>query len=357
MLISEIIAVVKRSCQLALAAASPRAEKVIQAARARRLLASPIKVISLAVSLLFLFSDSTSAQAPRTIKIIVPSSAGGGADILARLLADQISRQQGVAVVVENRPGASNTIGTEIVSRAAPDGSTLLISTPEFVINSHLRKLNYDPLTSFTPICYLVRSQQVLAVNSASPYRTLDDLLNAARTQPDEITLASAGPGSSTHIALEMLKRAANVKTIYVPYQGSTSAVNALLGGYVTAALASYPNMGEHIRAGKLRALATTSSARIPQLSNVPTVAEAGFQNYGSDIWFGIVAPARTPKPIILQLVDWFSAALAVPELEAKLEMQGLSTVGVCGDEFGVFLRQQYDATGRAIRETNIGAQ
>jgi tripartite-type tricarboxylate transporter receptor subunit TctC len=190
-----------------------------------------------------------------------------------------------------------------------------------------------------------------------SPYRTLDDLLNAARAQPDKLTLASAGPGSTTHIALEMLKRAANVKTIYVPYQGSTSAVNALLGGYVTAVLASYPNVGEHVRAGKLRALATTSPTRIPRLSNVPTVAEAGFPNYGSDIWFGVVAPARTPKTIILQLVDWFSAALEVPELEAKLEMQGLSIVGVCGDEFGVFLQQQYDVTGHAIRETNIGAQ
>jgi tripartite-type tricarboxylate transporter receptor subunit TctC len=357
MLISQITALVKRCCQFGLEAATPGAEKVVQAAGPQCLVAPLIMVTALAMSLLLVFSASTSAQAPRTIKIIVPSAAGGGADILARMLADQIGRQQGVAVVVENRPGASNTIGTEIVSRAAPDGSTLLISTPEFVINPHLRKLNYDPLTGFTPICYLVRSRQVLAVNSASPYRTLDDLLNAARSQPNELTLASAGPGSSTHIALEMLKRAANVKTIYVPYQGSASAVNALLGGYVTAVLASYPNVGEHISAGKLRALATTSPTRIPQLSNVPTVAEAGFQNYGSDIWFGVVAPAQTPQTIILQLVDWFSAALAVPELEVKLETQGLSTVGVCGDEFGVFLRQQYDVTGRAIRETNIGAQ
>src|SRR5690242_11619701 len=209
-------------------------------------------VTCLALPLVLLPNDLAFAQTKRTIRIIVPSTVGGGADLLARLLADHISRTQNVKVVVENRPGASNTIGTEVVSRAEPDGSTLLISTPEFVINSHLRKLNYDPLTSFTPICYLVRSQQVLAVNSASPYRTLDDLLNAARTRPDELTLASAGPGSSTHIALEMLKRAASVKMIYIPYQGSISAVNALLGGYVTAVLASYPNVGEHVGAGKL---------------------------------------------------------------------------------------------------------
>jgi tripartite-type tricarboxylate transporter receptor subunit TctC len=357
MLISEITALVKRTFQLGVEAASPRAEKVIQAARLKRLVAPVIMAISLAVSLLLLFGGSTSAQAPKTIKIIVPSTAGGGADILARVLADQISRQQNVAVVVENRPGASNIIGTEVVSRSAPDGSTLLINTPEFVINAHLRKLNYDPLTSFTPICYLVRSQQVLAVNSASRYRTLDDLLNAARIQPDELSIASAGPGSSTHIELEMLKRAANVKMTYVPYQGSTSAVNALLGGYVTAVLASYPNLVEHIRAEKLRALATTSSTKIAQLPNVPTVAEAGFQSYGSDIWFGVVAPARTPEAITSQLADWFTAVLELPGVRAKLEAQGLLTVGVCGREFGAFLQQQYDITGRAIREANISAQ
>jgi tripartite-type tricarboxylate transporter receptor subunit TctC len=310
-----------------------------------------------AALLLSIFDYAASSQVPRTIKIIVPSTTGGGADILARVLADQISRQQKVAMVVENRPGASNTIGTEVVSRSAPDGSTLLINTPEFVINPHLRNLHYDPLTSFAPICYLVRSQQVLAVNSASHYRTLNDLLNAARSQPDELTLASAGPGSSTHIALETLKRAANVKMTYVPYQGSTSAVNALLGGYVTAVLASYPNVVEHIRASRLHALATTSSTRIKQLPKVPTVAEAGFQNYGSDIWFGVIAPARTPEAIISQLVDWFTAALEVPEVQAKLEMQGLSRVGICGKDFGAFIRQQYDAVGSAIRETNIGAQ
>jgi tripartite-type tricarboxylate transporter receptor subunit TctC len=310
-----------------------------------------------AAILLSICGYAASSQALRTTRIIVPSTAGGGADILARVLADQISRHQDVTMVVENRPGASNTIGTEVVSRSVPDGSTLLINTPEFVINPHLRKLNYDPLTSFTAICYLVRSQQVLAVNSASPYRTLDDLLNMARTLPDELTLASAGPGSSTHLAFEMLKRAANVKMTYVPYQGSTSAVNALLGRYVTAVLASYPNVIEYIKADKLRALATTSSTRIKQLPKVPTVAEAGFQNYGSEIWFGVVAPAGTPDAIISQLADWFTAALELPEVQAKLETQGLSKVGICGNEFSAFIRLQYDATGRAIRETNMRAQ
>jgi tripartite-type tricarboxylate transporter receptor subunit TctC len=313
--------------------------------------------IALAAVLLVLAENGASSQAPKTIRVIVPSAAGGGADILARLLADQISRDQRVAMVVEDRPGASNTIGTEAASRAAPDGGTLLINTPEFVINPHLRKLNYDPLTSFAPVCYLVRSPQLIAVNSASPYLTIDDLLNAARVKPDQLTLASAGPGSSTHIAFETLKRAAKIKMTYVPFSGSPAAVNALLGGYVTAALASYPNLVEQIRAGKLRALATISPTRIKQLPDVPTVAESGFPDYASDIWFGVVTPAHTSATIVAQLADWFSAALRAPEVHAKLEAQGLSTVGMCGAAFGAFIRQQYDESGRAIRGANIGAQ
>ena len=169
------------------------------------------------IMLFALSGHGASAQTSSPIKIIVPSTPGGGSDVLARLLADQIGRSQGPTMVIENRPGASNTIGAEAVARAAPDGNTLLITTPEFVITPHLRKLNYDPLTSFEPICYLVRSPQAIVVNAASSYRTLADLLEAARSKPGELTLASAGPASSPHIAIEKLKRAAGVNITYVP--------------------------------------------------------------------------------------------------------------------------------------------
>jgi tripartite-type tricarboxylate transporter receptor subunit TctC len=297
------------------------------------------------------------AQTARTIRIIVPSTAGGGADTLARLLADQISRAQGQILVVENRPGASNTIGTEAASRAAPDGNTLLITTPEFVINAHLRKLNYDPLTSFEPICYLVRSPQLIVVNSASPYRTLTDLLNSARAKPGELTLASAGPASSPHIAFETLKRVAGVNINYIPYPGSTPAVNALLGEHLTSVMASYPNLAELVQAGKLRAIATASAARIDPMPDVPTVAESGFKDFEADIWFGVVAPVKTPSEILNQLAGWFTAAIAVPEIKTKLAAQGLFPVGICGAAFGAFTRKQYDDYGSAIRDANIKAQ
>lgn len=310
-----------------------------------------------AIILLALSGNGAWSQTARTIRIIMPSTPGGGGDTLARLLADQIGRAQGPTVVVENRPGASNTIGTEAASRAAPDGRTLLITTPEFVINPHLRKLNYDPLTSFEPICYLVRSPQLIVVNSASPYRTLADLLNAARAKPGELTLASAGPASSPHIAFETLKRAANVNINYIPYQGSMPAVNALLGEHLTSVMASYPNLAELIRAGKLRAIATASAARIEPMPDVPTVAESGFKDFEADIWFGVVAPARTPTETLAQLAGWFTAAIQVPEIKAKLAAQGLFPVGICGAAFGAFTRKQYDDYGRAIREANIKAQ
>jgi tripartite-type tricarboxylate transporter receptor subunit TctC len=303
-----------------------------------------------------LFSQGAWSQT-RAIKLIVPSAAGGGADILARLLADQMSRSQGLSIVVENRPGAGNIIGTEAASRAAPDGNTLLINTPDFVINPQMRTAGYDALTSFVPICYLARSPQLLVVNSSSPYRTLADLLDAARAKPGELSLASAGPASAPHLAFETLKRAAGVNMIYVPYQGSGPAVNALLGGHVTSVMASYPNVVEQVRTGTLRALATASPTRIPELPDVPTIADSGFKDYESDIWFGVMAPAKTSNETVSQLAGWFTAALDAPEVKSKFPSQGLFAVGTCGADFGAFIRKQYDDAARAIREGNIKAQ
>ena len=299
-------------------------------------------------------SSHAQAQSSRTIKIIVPSTAGGGADVLARMLADQIGKAQGQTFVVENRPGAGNTIGTEAVARAAPDGNTLLITTPEFVINPHLRTLNYDPLTSFAPICYLARSPQLMLVNPATPYKTLADLLDGARQKPGELTVASAGPASSPHVGIERIKHDAKVDFTYVPYKGSGPALNALLGQHVTAAMASYPNVTGQIRSGQLRAIAVASLSRVDDLPGVPTVQEAGFKDFDLDIWFGVVAPAGTPQDALAQLTAWFKAALQDPEILSKLNAQGLFPVGACGADYAAFTRKQFDDYGRGIREANI---
>jgi tripartite-type tricarboxylate transporter receptor subunit TctC len=312
--------------------------------------------IILLLLLITLSGHGAWAQTMRTIKIVVPFPPGGSIDILARLLAEQIGRAQGPTLVVENRPGGGTVIGTEAVSRAVPDGSTLLITTPSFVINPHVRKLNYDPLTSFEPICYLVRSPMLIVVNSASPYRMLADLINAAHAKPGDLTLASS-PASLLQIAFEMLKRAAKANMTFVPYTGAGPAVNALMGEHVTSVLVNYSDAVEQIKAGKLRARAIFSRERIELLLDVPTVAESGYKDIEEEGWFGLVAPAKTPKDAVSQLAGWFTAALRTPEIRSKLLNQSILPVGICGAEFGAFIRRQYDDYARVIRELNIKAQ
>jgi tripartite-type tricarboxylate transporter receptor subunit TctC len=310
-----------------------------------------------AAILLALSGHGAWSQAARTIKIVVPYPPASGPDILSRLMAEQIGRGQGPTVVVENRPGGGTVIGTEVVARAAPDGNTVLLVANSFVVNPSLKKQNYDPLTSFEPICHLAATPIVLVVNGASPYRTLADLLGAARAKPGELALASGGPASSLHIAFEVLKRAANINMTYVPYPGTAPAINALLGAHVTAVFADYPTVVEQLKSGTLRALVTTSRARTEPLPDVPTLAETGISNYEAEIFYGIVTPANTPGDTVSQLSGWFSAALNAPEMKPKLARQGLFPVGQCGAEFSAYMRRQVDEYSRIIREANIRAE
>jgi tripartite-type tricarboxylate transporter receptor subunit TctC len=259
------------------------------------------------------------SQTARTIKIVVPASPGGGADTFTRLLGEQIGRAQGQTIVIENRAGAGSVIGTEAVSRAAPDGNTLLLMSPDTLVSHHLRNVNFDLLTSFEPICDLVSVPLAIVVNGASPYRTLADLLNAARNMPGDLTLAGLGPATAQQMAFEMLKRAANVNMTFLPYPGTAPAVNALLGEHITSVFAGYSTVGEFLIAGKLRALAVVTRTRIDTLPNVPTVAESGYKDYELNYWLGVFAPAKTPKEKVSQLVSWFTAALQAPEFKAKL--------------------------------------
>jgi tripartite-type tricarboxylate transporter receptor subunit TctC len=237
------------------------------------------------------------SQTARTVKIVVPFPAGGTADVLTRILSEQISRAEGVTVVTENRPGASAVIGTEAVSRAAPDGSTLLLTSTAFLI-AHMQKLNYDPLTSFEPICQLASAPIIIVVNRESPYPKFADWLNAARAKLGSLTLAGI-PAGLSRVAFEMLKRAANVDIAFIPYPGDTPAVNALLGGHVTAVFLPYSGVVAQLKAGTLRALASASRTRSESLPDVPIVAESGFKGYEADNWNGLVAPANTPNETV----------------------------------------------------------
>jgi tripartite-type tricarboxylate transporter receptor subunit TctC len=328
--------------------------------RLRRHLLAVAAAVGLTAGLVPLFALTVPpawSQTARTLKIVVPYPPGGPADVLARLLGEQIGRERGPTIVVENRPGAGGRIGTEAVSRATPDGNTLLIVANPFVIDPHLRKVDYHPLTDFEPICYLAGQPTVIVVNSNSSYYTLAELFDAARAKPGHLTLASTGPATVTQIAFEMLKRAAKVDVTFVPYAGAAPALSALLGGHVTSALVPYSVAAEQVTTGKLRTLAIVSRQRIEQLAGVPTVAKAGYEDIEADLWNVLVAPAKTPKEALSQLVDWFAAALHMGETKSKLAAQGQYPAAICGAEFAAFLRKQYDDYGRIIREANIKAE
>src|SRR6266403_1319052 len=289
-----------------------------------------------------------------TIKIVVPYTPGSGPDILSRLMAEQIGRAQGPTVVVENRPGGGTVIGTEAVERAEPDGRTVLLVANSFVINPALQRASYSPSTSFEPVCYLAATPMVLVVLGSSPYRTLNDLIAAARAKPGELAFASGGPGSSLHIAIEVLKRAANINVTYVPYGGNAPAITALMGNHVAAVWADYPTVVSQLKAGTLRGLVTTSRARVETLPDVPTLGETGISNYEADIFYGVVAPAKTPPEILNRLSGFFSSAVKASDMPPKLAEQGLFPVGMCGAEFGAYLRRQVDEYRRIIREADI---
>jgi tripartite-type tricarboxylate transporter receptor subunit TctC len=297
------------------------------------------------------------AQTGRTIKFVVPFGPGGTADIVGRLLAEEIGKAHGVGTLIENRPGAGTVIATEAVSRAAPDGNTVLLNANAFVISPHLRKLSFDPLTSFEPVCQLVSSPQVIVVNGMSPFRSLPEMLEVARTRPGQLTLASVGPASTQHIAFETLKHLAGVNMIFVPFNGNAPAVNALLGNHVDSVLVNYSEVVDQFHDGKLRALATTSLTRIEPLPDVPAVAELGYRNFEADVWFGAVVPAKTPGAAVAELAAWLTAAMDAPAVKPKLVALGLYTVGKCGAEFAADLRKRFDDYGRVLREANIKSE
>jgi tripartite-type tricarboxylate transporter receptor subunit TctC len=245
-------------------------------------------------------------------------------------------------------------IGTEAASRAAPDGNTLAIVANSFIIHPNFKKLAYDPLTSFEPVCLLANSPQVIVVNSASPYKTLTDLIDAARAKPGELSNASVGPASAQHIAMEQLKLLARVSMVFVPFNGNTPALNQLLGNHVVAVMSNYSEAVEQVNTGKLRALATAGKSRIEAWPNVPTVAEQGFKDYAVEVWYGLIAPAKTPKDKIAELSKWCAEAMLAPGLKAKWDLQGLSPVGSTSEEFATHLRKQSDDYARVIREANI---
>jgi tripartite-type tricarboxylate transporter receptor subunit TctC len=305
---------------------------------------------------LVLIAATDRAAAPQSgvVRLVVPYTPGSGPDILSRLVGEEIGNAHGPTVVVEDRPGAGTVVGTEVVQRAEPDGNTLLLVASSFVINPALKRGNYDPAKDFAPVCYLASTPMVLVVQGSSPYRTLADLIAEARAKPGELAFASGGPGSSLHVAIEVLRRAAGINITYVPFGGTAPAISTLMGGHVAAVWADYPTVVAQLQAGTLRGLVTTSAKRVTTLPDVPTLTETKLTDYTADVFYGIVAPAKTPEARLTELIGMFSAALRAPGMNAKLAKEGLFPIGLCGGPFGAFLQKLGDDYARIIREANI---
>jgi tripartite-type tricarboxylate transporter receptor subunit TctC len=311
---------------------------------------------AVALSIISVSLFDRSAWSEQAIRAIIPYPPGGGADVVARIMADAIGNMHGPTIVVENRPGAGTVIGTRDVVRAKPDGNTLLITNNAVAIVPHIRKLDFDTLSSLEPICIIATTPTVIIVSSTSPYRTLSDLLNTARAKPADLTFG-ATPGAKSHVDFDMILHPASIRMTLVPFSGTPPIVNAILGGQVDAAFVDYPAAAGLLQAVRLRALAAGSRARIEWLPDVPTVSEAGFGDFEMEVWYGLLAPAQAPQTTISQLAEWFTKAAQLPETRSRLAAQGMNPVGVCGAPFASHLRKQYDDYGRVIREANIKAE
>lgn len=312
-------------------------------------------LLTACVAVVLAFGAADALAQSKSLKIIVPYTPGSGPDILSRLMSDQIPKDGGPSVLVENRPGGGTLIGTEAAAKAEPDGHTVVLVANSFVINPQLGRGTYDVVKSFEPICYLAGTPMVLVVQSSSPYKTLKDLVDAMRAKPG-MAFASGGPGSSLHVAIEVLRLATGTTISYVPYGGTAPAINALLGGHVQAVWADYPTVVSQLKSGTLRGLVTTSAKRVEWLPDVPTLAETGISKYSADIFYGYVAPAKTPAASLKQLSDTFVKAMNAPDLKPRLDQQGLIPVNLCGTGFADFLQGMVTDYRRIIEQAGIKA-
>ena len=289
----------------------------------------------------------------RPIRIVVPFSPGGAVDGPARMVANELAKRLNQGVVVENRPGAGATIGSEAVAKAPPDGYTLLLASQTNAISATLySKLNFQPIDDFAPIALIAREPGVLVVHPAFPARSVRELIAMAREKPGEIHYASSGNGSGQHLFAAMFGSMAGVKLTHVPYKGSGQATTDLLGGVVPVSFPGLAGMLGHIRAGKLRALAVTGDKRAPSLPEVPTLSEAGVPGYSAYVWMGLLAPKATPAAILERLQRETLAVLQTSEVRSYMDHHSLEVLASTPAEFDAFFRDERDRWAKIIRET-----
>jgi tripartite-type tricarboxylate transporter receptor subunit TctC len=294
----------------------------------------------------------------RPIRLVVASSPGGASDILARMLAQKLSEELGQQVVVDNRGGASGVIGTDIVAKATPDGYTLLIIQPSLTINpSMVRKLPYDAVRDFAPISHVVDACQVLTVNAALPAKNVKDLIALAKAKPGQLTFGSPGFGTSPHMTAELFKQTAGVDMQQIIFKGSGAAFISVISGEISAAVSTALSAMPHVRSGRLRALGVTTAKRIQILPDVPTLAEAGLPGFVTTQWFGFLAPAGTPRPIVDRLYQALTRGAGSPEVVKHLAGQGVEVVNRKPEEFAALIKHEIAQWAKVIKTAGITPQ
>jgi len=293
------------------------------------------------------------------IKLIVPYAPGGGADAVARIVAKRVSETIGQPVVIENRGGAGSIIGTEDVHKADPDGYTLLLgqSGPISINPAVYKDLPYDPEKDFAPITMTTAYPYILVVNAKLPVKTLQDFVAMVKAKPGEFNYGTTGVGAANHLVTELFSSKAGLKMVHVPYRGTALAVADLLAGQVTMVFADPVSALPHMQAGTLRALAVTSKERSAVAPDVPTVAESGYPDFDAIAWHGILAPAKTPPPIVAKLHDQIIAALKDPPTKALLEAQAMTTVGDTPEQFAAFIKQDIAVWKAVAAQANVSVK
>jgi tripartite-type tricarboxylate transporter receptor subunit TctC len=309
----------------------------------------------------FLLLGNASAQGDyptRPVKVIVPSPPGGGTDILARVLAQHLSKALGQPFFVENKAGAGNMIGIEFVAHAAADGYTVLLVPSTLVLNSVLyKKVPYDPVRDFAPVTLAATAPNVLVVNPALPAKSLAELIALARAKPGALSYGTPGIGTSPHLSMELLKSMAGIDLQHVPYRGTAAAVTDVIGGQIAVTFANALTAKPQVDAGRVRALAVSGPKRIEALPAVPPVAEAGVPGYEAMQWYGVVVPTGAPAPVIARLNVEAVKALQSDEMKEKLALDGAQPVGSTPAEFAALIRSELEKWTRVARAARIEPQ
>lgn len=291
----------------------------------------------------------------KPVHIIVPFAPGGGTDMISRLVGEGMAQELGQPVIVENKPGGGTTIGSDHVAKSAPDGYTLVMATFAHAINpSLLSKLPYDTNKAFAPVILIGHSPSVLVVKPGSPYKTLEDVIAAAKASPKKLTYASQGVGTSAHLAGALLESLAGIQMTHVPYRGAGPALNDLLGGHVDMMFGTAAAVGAHLNSGTLRALGVTTAERSPALANVPTIAESGVPGYVLNSWYGLYAAAGTPADIIQRLNAAARKAVQSKAFQQRIQNEGLVITAGAPADLDQYVRAEQARWAKVIKQSNI---